>query len=369
MSKPLRTRDFSRPKLLSPAFFRATNPHLNGAEFALKWKTALLSPLRFFRSFAQAWQVDLLDVPVERFPYARCWCIGDAHVENFGIVTFREGPAFVCNDLDDSGPGNPAIDALRYFTSLGLAGVQKSTQDALLEQYIEQLQQTEDPIPPPKKLWPSLTAENNEELNRWCSGDTFRFSAPELQLTAVEPQAENAIVKVLRKSITQEQYHVNAVARRQRDGGGSGGLERFLVLAKDDSGTADLLEFKETTRAATAWANQLREPEDRLERSMKEIWPHLTPRCYREVVVGRRRFLLRSRFGRGKLQFDEYKRKERDVILCAQVALLARQHREALKSARAKELHEWIAESSMVVSERWNALYAIAKAAGPEGSR
>ncbi|MCG8417113.1 MAG: hypothetical protein MJE77_04115 [Proteobacteria bacterium] len=56
--KPIEPTDLRPVEELSRSFFRATNPHITGSSFELKWGQALSSPLRFMRSFPRAFYVD-----------------------------------------------------------------------------------------------------------------------------------------------------------------------------------------------------------------------------------------------------------------------------------------------------------------------
>ncbi|XXY17785.1 hypothetical protein WME88_57120 [Sorangium sp. So ce216] len=59
--QPFQQSDLRPVKTLASSFFRAVNPHLDPVELEEKWRVAMRLPLRFIRSFPQAWHVDLLD--------------------------------------------------------------------------------------------------------------------------------------------------------------------------------------------------------------------------------------------------------------------------------------------------------------------
>ncbi len=355
--KPLRTDDFRPLGELSQAFFRATNPHVDGPAFAKKWAKAMDSPLRFLRSFPQAWYVDLLDVPGAHLPGAQTICFGDPHVENFGIITFKEGPRFVFNDLDDAGPGLAGVDALRYFTSLELAGFDDLV-EAMTGLYEGIITDRDSPREFPEALHPDVAARDQKELTKWFRDGEFKYGDKKRDLERVPQDEAQALLAVLEREAAVDHLEVVSLARRNRAGGGSGGLARYLVQARDhDSGEVALLEFKEATHAATSWARSLHEEDHRLTTVQASLWPDLTPRCMREVIIGRTVYLLRHRLGRGKIKLDKLDEDEQRAVIAAQVSILACRHRAAFCESEASRLRKWLSASVEVMAKRYRRLF------------
>ncbi|KYF81782.1 hypothetical protein BE11_27975 [Sorangium cellulosum] len=361
--RPIRESDLPPVKELTRAFFRAVNPHVEPVEFEEKWKTALRSPMRFMRSFPQAWHVDLLDVPRSKVPGGRCLCFGDAHPDNFGLITFTVGPRYVFNDLDDAGPGLAALDALRYFTVLRLLLDDGKALGELMELYEDMLQGNEPLRELPEPLYPDVAARDARQLAKWTEGEAFRLGEPALKLSRAEADLGGKLLEALGRLGGRADVEVIELAHRDRDSGGSGGLERYLILARERGGERRLrlLELKETTHAATSWNNFLHEDEDRLDRAKASIWRGLEVPFYVEVQVGRSVYLLRDRLGRASLDIDDLKKSDLRAVLEAQVSILARQHAEAFVGIDLRDLDDWLRESLQVMSKRWFKVYERAR--------
>ncbi len=356
--QPIQSGDLRPVSELSQAFFRASNPHVSRDAFARKWQDAITSPLRFMRSFPQAWYIDLLDLPPEKIPQAYCICLGDAHPENFGFLTFEEGSHYVFNDLDDSGLGWAAIDALRYFTTVVLAGYDKLLMP-LTKLYEGVITSCEKMRRLPEVLQPDIAAQDQKELNKWLVDGEFKYGDSKRQLLPVSQERIQALVRALDERAAMAHLEVMSIAQRGRDGGGSGGLVRYLVLARDPRlQTRELLEFKESTHAATSWGRALHEDDDRLDQCMSSIWQGLTPRCHQEVMIGRTPYLLRHRLGRANVRVDKLDAAEQRQVLEAQVSLLARQHRAAFLGVDASRLDEWLNASVITMAQRYRDVYA-----------
>lgn len=356
--QPIQENDLRPVKTLTKSFFRAVNPHVEAGEFEEKWRAAMESPLRFMRSFPQAWHVDLLDVPRSKVPGGRCLCFGDAHPENFGFITFTDGPRYVFNDLDDAGPGFAALDALRYFTTLRLFLGGAKVMDGLLELYEDILQGKEPPRELPATMVPDIAAEDARELAKWTNGETFGFDEPGLKLSRAQEGTGQSLVEALTRLASSAHLQVIEVAHREREGGGSGGLDRYLVLAREEQRNAKhLLEFKETTHAATSWSNFLHEEEGRLDRAKASIWRGLTAPHYVEVQVGRNVYLLRDRLGRASFDLEDLRKRELRTLLEVQVSFLARQHAESFAGLDLRKLDEWLHASLDVTVKRWSKAY------------
>jgi hypothetical protein len=314
------------------------------------------------RSFPQAWHVDVFDLPREKVPGGRCFCFGDPHPENFGFITFTVGPRYVFNDLDDAGPGFAALDALRYFTALRLFMDDRKTLDELMELYEDIIQGSRPPCELPDALHPDIAAKDARQLEKWTHDGAFRFDEPELMLSRVPPETGQKLVLALRDIASHVDLEVIEIAHRGRQEGGSGGLDRYLVLARDRAaGRMHLLEFKETTHAATSWSNYLHEEENRLEQAKSSIWRGLVAPCYVETQVGRSVYLLRDRLGRASMSLQKLGAPDLRHLLEAQVSIIARQHAEAFAGLDIEELDEWLRASMKVTAKRWREVYERAR--------
>lgn len=355
--KPIDEDDFVPAKRMPKTFFRASNAHLDEESFEKKWSSAGKSPFRFFRSFAHAWHLEMADVARKKIPGGTCFCLGDPHPDNFGVISFREGPRYVFNDLDDAGPGWAALDALRYFTGLRLSKVADPNDHLAL--YEDIVHDRTHPRELPLHLVPSVVESDAKELAKWTDGSRFRFDDSDVALAPVDPMRSAQILSALDEAARIEGMRILSVAERRVADGGSGGLRRWLVLAEDERERLDLLELKEMPLAAASWGQRLIEDDDRLDQAVRQIWRNLTPYHHREVKLGRRSFLLRSRLGRAKVKVDKIDGESRHAAIQTQVSILARQHRSAYRSASvdAKDLDRWLKASVEACRRRILALY------------
>ncbi|MBF0627261.1 MAG: DUF2252 family protein [Magnetococcales bacterium] len=74
----------------------------------------------------------------------RCWCVGDPHLDNFGVLAqLRTGKKkqtfFTMNDPDDGGRGDPAADLLRFMTSIRLAKKKRIKHGKPIKKRLEQV--------------------------------------------------------------------------------------------------------------------------------------------------------------------------------------------------------------------------------------
>jgi len=355
--KPLTKKDFRPASQLTKSFFRATSAALSRGDFDAKWKTALKgSSFRFLRAFPHAWHLDLADVHESKIPGGEVFCLGDPHPENFGFVTFEGGPAFVFDDLDDSGPGRAAIDAARYFASLRFLRLDEAEEAALRRLYAAVTMDRDHPRRFPSHLQPDISTASREELLEWTDGSAFRLAPGKLE--PVPDWRRDALFSALEREESLAGFRVEAVARRIRRKGGSAGLARYLVLGREPTGEVDLLELKELPAAATSWGQRLHEPDDRLERAVQVLWRGRRPRHHRAVRVGRIDFLLRSRLGRAEVDVFERSAEQRNAILRAQVSILASAHRGAYSSGEADGLDRWLEGTAQVIHRRYVAVHS-----------
>lgn len=349
--KSISKKDLRPAKQLDEAYFRATCASLAKADFDEKWKRARKSSAyRFFRSFPHAWHLDLADLKRDRIPGGEVFALGDPHPSNFGFVTFEDGPRFVFDDLDDSGPGFAAIDACRYFAALGFLDLPRDLTQHLTKLYADITGDRDYRRRFPLDLAPDVTSAGREELLKWTDGSAFRFERADLE--PVEAWHRDSIFGALTREERALAFTAEAVARRFRKRGGSGGLSRFLVLGRERDGGTGLLELKELPIAATSWGRRLREPDDRAERAMRTLWGASPPR-HRVSTVGRVDYLLRSRLGRAAVEVEALSGSARARVLEAQVSIMAAAHRGAYARAELGALPAWLERSAKRLTERY----------------
>ncbi|MBF0214835.1 MAG: DUF2252 family protein, partial [Magnetococcales bacterium] len=114
------------------------------------------SAFMFFRAFVPYFYFEVerkkflnrLAIAGKRY---QCWCTGDPHLENFGVLAQFSGKKgrnetfFTMNDPDDGGFGDPATDLLRCMTGIRLArseiDIRKKEVDQTLQQVMDAYRQ------------------------------------------------------------------------------------------------------------------------------------------------------------------------------------------------------------------------------------
>jgi hypothetical protein len=344
---PIEAKALTPAKQLTRAFFRATNPHLDHARFEAKWAKAFESPLRFFRAFPQAWYLDLTQVPVSQVPGRTDWCFGDLHPENFGFLVIGERTHYVFNDLDDSGRAEVGLDALRWFTAyLVWTGDERATDD-FIDLYRDVMRKPALASQVPEPLVPAAEAVRQKQLAKFVSGR--KLLRTEDTLLGAADASERAIVT---EALEARGYAVVDVAEREREHGGSGGLRRFWALVTK-ARAVDVLEVKELTKPATAWGHANTPIEDRIAKVRDAVWPGLGVTDHFTVVLGTHEYVVRSRLNRANLKLDKLEDDELELVLQAQVGVMAKHHRRAFRTSEFQALDDWLQDSVRVTAARW----------------
>jgi uncharacterized protein (DUF2252 family) len=344
---PIEPKDLSPAKLLTKAFFRATNPHLDHARFEAKWEKAFESPLRFFRAFPQAWYLDLTQVPASHVPGRADWCFGDLHPENFGFLVVGEKVHYAFNDLDDSGRAEVGLDALRWFTAYLLWREDERATDDFIDLYRDVMRKPALATGVPEGLVPGAEAVRGKQSKKFVSGK--KLVRNDDTLLGAADAKERAIVT---DALSAKGYSVLDVAEREREHGGSGGLRRFWALVRK-ARALDVLEVKELTKPATAWGHANTPIEDRIAKVRDAVWPDLGVTDHFTVVLGTHEYVVRSRLNRANLKLDKLDEDELEAVLQAQVGVMAKHHRRAFRPAEFQALDDWLQDSVRVTAARW----------------
>ncbi len=359
--KPLRKKDLIPEDELTRTFFRVTNPQRAEEDFTAKWRAAVRSPFALFRAFPEAYWIDLNQVDGERIPSCATDRVvfGDAHPENFGTLTFEEGPAFVYNDLDDADTGNAAVDALRFFTAAVLQSDDKDELDLLIDEYANVMQDLSKPAPVPVASADELAARDAAFFERFVR-ERRLVLAEETRLLALEDAdrgAGAAILHALQSSGSPwlKRLEVCDMAIRAKASGGSAGLHRRWLLVLDpESGREDVVEIKELDLPSPAWGDLDSPVEvDRVESAKNALWPDLHAKDHVVVTLAATPYLVRSRLGSAKTRLKKLAADDRLAVLKAEVGILARHHQKAYKPVEIPPVLEWLLGSARMLRKRW----------------
>ncbi|MGQ0508003.1 MAG: DUF2252 family protein [Myxococcaceae bacterium] len=363
---PLRPDDFTGS--LDRAFLRASSAELSDEAFDAKWNESKGDPVSFFRSFPGAFHADLARLPSSRIPGREVLCTGDAHPENFGYQRVNGKTVYALNDFDDSGYCPAAVDALRYFTVLRLGG-SEAWLDALLEAFVSVAHGKTLPVPVDAEHTPDWDVLKKKGLAKSTQGDALNL-ASDRSLSATPPVKREAVEKALQSSPLLKQAGLNIldVATYTRISGGSGGLERYWVLAEID-GDRTLLELKQTVDAGVAQGRHertLQEP-DRLLELQRAFWSDVSKTDYFSVQLDGKHYLVRDRLTKTPLWPNNLTPKQLQAVLRTQAGQLGAIDAPGLKDVAEVELTQWLRESSATVAARWRALMQSLTATETEG--
>ncbi|UXR63385.1 DUF2252 domain-containing protein [Bdellovibrio bacteriovorus] len=326
--------------------FRETYKHLSDAAFAEKLQGAQATDLMFFRSFVNTFYQDMSRNVVSP---NLVLCLGDAHIENFGFMSFAGKTHYVFNDLDDSGVCPIEFDILRYFASVELAFPNASLLEKMALEYSEVLMGRKKAIHLEKSLIPNLQKKRDKILRKYIQAKIFKGSSDYSQMADSDKKTLLAEIKEL--PVFSGVGLLDAV-EIHRATGGSAGLRRYWLLVQKDK-EQDILELKEVARAGAAygaWEQPAWSDSERMVRVKKYIWGQ-SPDFYDVVSVRNRPFLVRSRV-KSSLDLDELSKKELEAMLRVQAGLLAEHHRQFAKEG-IPGVEKWITMTTPLVVERY----------------
>ena len=327
-----------RNKKLEKSFLRGTYAHLDEATFETKFQLSLERPLLFYRSYVNSFYSE---TQIKGHLNIAGTCLGDAHPENFGFISFNRTPYYVFNDIDDSGNCPIGLDIIRYFSALKLTGISDRDFEKLaqlFEAYVVGEKQEKFNF----KL-PDLIRANEKNLKKNTDGDKF------LSRENLEPLGKSEkqrIINALKGQIPG--LEILDIASYTKSDGGSGGLKRYWLIVKTASGHKELIEFKEQVSPAVAWTGV--QQDSARSATPQFIWGTF-PDYYGYVYFDQTLFLTRTRaddfIDLGKLSSED-----RFKILSYQVFLMARFHQERLQSVGGIKA-QWIIHNAQKVSQRY----------------
>ncbi len=358
---PIMHGDHELGQPLDRAAIRSSDDFLSDGTFDRKWSAALESPLLFFRSFPSAYYRDLRGIAARGVPGGQGIILGDPHPENFGFVKSPGGTEFVFNDFDDSGRGPVAIDALRYFTALRLAYPDKPHVFAkTLDAYVEAVRHATIVLPPisVQPQWSDIRAEN---LRKFTSGDGF-VSNERNRLSPASSKTTALVRSLVEKDERFGSARVLDVAHRERDYGGSGGLQRIWVLTERKGESPRILELKEEGPPATdALVGETLRPSNRIATLKRAFLTHPPSDDLFTVDLVGTRFLVRDRSHMASVPIEELSKEDRNDLLRAQVSVMGNVHRTGWAGVDEQAMRQWLDGSSDTLAGRWIKAFEKAK--------
>jgi hypothetical protein len=303
--------------------------------FDAKKVSSIKEPLGFFRTFAdyfyllEAENYNRQSFVSIHWPSSG-WCMGDAHMENFGTQLLRTGkPVFAVNDWDDAGPCPVILDFFRLAVSAVIERPRLNL-EPLLAAY--GLGQKRRPYAVPSGVLSQLRKSQKQGLapsKKAVSDGQFVRTNQTYELRAEE---KLALRKVL--NLWPGYRWVDGIRTIKRSGG-SYGLTRYQVLLMSLRNSESLLhlEFKEQTSPATLpvlRGEKVPSVAEKNSISLKMVQGNQASEFYGVFTILKKAMLLRPRFA-GNDSWDSKEVNMRDFteVVAYEAYLLGRQRADS----------------------------------------
>ncbi|MBC7537450.1 MAG: DUF2252 family protein [Bacteriovorax sp.] len=224
------------------------------------------------------------------------WCVGDSHAENYGILIQENlSVMFTMNDLDDSGPCPVAYDFLRilvssrlYLPSINIDDIVKSYKDGLAGNKINTPS--------------SIISLSKDAIKKGTDINSSKLDGNKLKRnkdsSEVDSTLKQTIVARLESTFSNEKLKVLDIIATSKVGGGSGGLQRYEVLIKNNENSIILLELKELVEPSIAVVKTAIIPDQssRIKKGLQFTQGNGFSHYYNVFIVGGKSMLLRPKF-------------------------------------------------------------------------
>jgi hypothetical protein len=270
-------------------------------EFEPAKVSSVRSSLDFFRTFVDYFYL-LEKENFEAQPFvnsqwaASGWCMGDAHLENFGTQLLRTGRAiFAVNDWDDAAPCPVILDFFRLAVSAVLVHPRMNL-ELLQEAYLRGAKGGSYPLPAMIAAMVKKSEKQGfEPSDKVVRNGRFVRSKESFEL---RPEERAAIKNIL---MQWPRYRWVDGIRKTKMSGGSFGLLRYELLLEDSqsSNRRIHLELKEQAKPATLAVlrgGQIPNATERNLRSLQIVQGDKASEFYGVYVVLKKTMLLRPRF-------------------------------------------------------------------------
>lgn len=341
--------DFPTPTIALQSF-RSSYSHLDEMTFQRKLADALHEgPVMFFRSFVNTYYADIAtQLEIKDLVL----CFGDPHPENFGFLEFPSGTRFVFNDMDDSGFCPLQADVLRYFVAVGLTYGDPQLTQNLVREYIQVLTDRKKAASLDKNFFPNLNNKRNKLVKKFTKGNEFVESRELVKIPA--PQKKKMLSDLAKEPVFASTPLLDIV-EVPHQGGGSGGLQRFLVLLENLQGK-DIVELKELADPGTHygnWPHPIWSFPERITELKEEFWKE-SPQYYQAIYYNKN-FLVRSHT-RDSVEIEKLTGEELNDYLLVQVGMLA-DHHKIYKKSEIPDLEKWLQRNIDILQTRYLETY------------
>jgi hypothetical protein len=295
--------------------FEALYPHLSSTQLNDKINNST-NVFKFFRSFVPFFYKTAKDLQIGNdkqdslnpIHQEMGWCVGDAHLENFGsVVDQNKLIEFRANDIDDSSLCPLYLDFLRFLVSYTLIDekLDESFLSDVLEAYKNALNDKEHKF---SKLTQELLKEAaNKKLeapkHMLEDHDRLYRTSPEQE---VDLEQRNLILSIIETSLGEKLEFVDII-KYIPNSGGSSHLLRYRILVKfpshsnllpENSPTQQLLELKSLALPGVfpVVDGEIPKASERIKKSLSIIKGKLASPIFRVLEINQCEMLLRPRW-------------------------------------------------------------------------
>lgn len=278
------------------------------------------------------------------------WCVGDAHLENFGAVLQPSGNAiFTINDMDDAGPCPLSADALRFFTGVYLWRPDADVGEAV-DAYLAGLKNGRGDLSKPVSDLIQNAEDGGQKVPKKFRGETDLRLARQDGYSPVPPADLEDLTEVLEKTFGPRVKVYDALLEDMRWNGGSGGLRRYVALVSSaevsQPGVIEIKEVREPGIFPLA-AGKIPSPATRFQRTLEMEQGSKVLNWYGSVGLKGASYIVRPKIdGNVGVSIDDFKEDELEKIVLDEArtlgALHSDSHEDYVSAARALPKDAWL---------------------------
>lgn len=283
------------------------------------------------------------------------WCVGDAHLENFGFIIQKVeanpvSTLFTANDMDDSGPCPLILDLDRLVVSASLLDkniLQEEVLSKLHQAYLSGLAHSKVQMPE------VLSKKQMSSLRKGFVVQPKKMSGDKFVRDTVTSEVNDDLKKRIQKLLPF--YNVVDVVATVKKNGGSVGLKRYQALVLGKKNEFLHLEFKPLLKPAVAAVSSENIPDDeiRIANSVRYFQSESVHENYKVVSLDHQNYLIRPRYwGNEDLDMASLSQKEKIEVLIYEAYVLGRIHSSSLtlslnpwsQAVQSVNLSSWLSE-------------------------
>lgn len=263
------------------------------------------------------------------------WCVGDAHLENFGFLVQKNNTSlFTMNDMDDFGPCPVIYDLYRLMVSSQLYDKDINL-DRILKSYLSGFNSEKVLMPNQLTILLNESKKNGAQLNskKIVSGKIVR----DAKMTEVDLNTKNEILAVLTNAHLgfSESLNILDLVMTSKVGGGSGGLMRYEILI-DDNSKMTHLELKEQVKPSVypVATDPIPDTELRIQKAIQVEQGESALPIYASVKINNLHMIVRPHYtGNIGVNLDDNSSVVNEEIIAYEAYTLGQIHSRSIKQS------------------------------------